>query len=431
MGTKDHPLRVLWFSNTPGLGQAYLKKKVVGEGWITALQTEVEKLPEIELGYVFYSDNPIEPFVFNKTQYFPVQKINNTKIKRFLYRTIGKIEYEENIPFFLKIVEQFKPDLIHIQGTESPFGLIQKYISNIPIVVSIQGNLTAYTSRYFSGMKMPGRIAQWQAGYPYPSMDYALWLKRVKVEKEILKWSQFILGRTHWDRRIGRMLAPKAKYFHIEELMRRKFYEAMWKQPSNPHPVFFTTSSGAFYKGLESLLETARLLKKNSFSFTWKVAGLKESDSIVKLIKQQTGIHDFKSIQVELLGKLSEDELISEMKNADVYVQVSHIENSPNSVCEAMLLGMPVIATFAGGTSSLIEDNVNGILVQDGDPFVMAGALMELTEHKQKAVQMGELAREASHKRHNSQQILSTLLNVYTEMVRNYSTGLVTGGEKS
>ena len=50
------------------------------------------------------------------------------------------------------------------------------------------------------------------------------------------------------------------------------------------------------------------------------------------------------------------------MLKSDIFVSASHIENSPNNVAEAMILGMPCIATFAGGTSSYIEDNKNGIL---------------------------------------------------------------------
>jgi glycosyltransferase involved in cell wall biosynthesis len=420
MDIQSRAIRVLWFSNSPGLGQNYFKIKVFGEGWITALQTEIEKVDSIKLGYVFYTDDPLDSFEFNKTTYFPVQKIANTKNKRLLYRVIGKIEREENVSTFLRIIDEFKPDLIHIQGTESPFGLIQKHITNIPIVISIQGNLTAYTSRYFAGMKMPGLIAQMSAGYPYPSMDYTLWLARVEVEREILKRTKYVLGRTHWDRRICLVLAQDSKYYHVEELMRSAFYSARWVPVNNPSPVFFTTSSGSFYKGLETLIEAARILTENKFSFSWKVAGVSETDSLVKLIKKQTGIGSFKDIHVELLGKLSEDHLISHMKAADVYVQVSHIENSPNSLCEAMLLGMPLVASFAGGTSSLVEDNVSGVLVQDGDPYVVAGALVESVKNRDMAIQMGERAREISHQRHNAQEILSTLLRTYDEIIADF-----------
>jgi len=80
---------------------------VFGEGWISALQSEIENSPEVELGFVFYSDQAIPPFQFNNTNYFPVQKIANTPGKRFLYRLTSKIEYRENVDAFVRIIEEF------------------------------------------------------------------------------------------------------------------------------------------------------------------------------------------------------------------------------------------------------------------------------------------------------------------------------------
>ena len=77
-----------------------------------------------------------------------------------------------------------------------------------------------------------------------------------------------------------------------------------------------------------------------------------------------------------------------------IYIAISHIENSPNSLCEALILGAPCIATNAGGTSSLIEDGNNGILIQDGDAYSMAGAIIELTENYNIAIDYGNSARK-------------------------------------
>src|ERR1700730_8113410 len=114
-------MKVLWFANTPGLGQHYLNLKSVTGGWLTSLQAEIEKSPACTLGYAFYSDQKIKPFQFNGTSYFPVQRIAHHKRKRFYHRIAGKTEYDENINNFLSIVASFKPDIINIHGTENSF----------------------------------------------------------------------------------------------------------------------------------------------------------------------------------------------------------------------------------------------------------------------------------------------------------------------
>jgi glycosyltransferase involved in cell wall biosynthesis len=417
MKINDKARRILWFSNTPGSGQHYLDKKVYGEGWISSLQTEVENNPACKLGFAFYNDEDLEPFEFNRTSYFPVRRLASTKNKRLLYRFIGKTEKDENVQNFLRIAERFEPDLIHIQGTENPFGLIQNHITHIPIVTSIQGNLTAYASKYFSGMKMPGLFRQIRAGYPYPIQDFRLFVRRSETEREILQKSRYVFGRTDWDRRICRVMAPQARYFKLEEMLRPGFYQARWRPPDNPAPIFFTTSSASFYKGFETLIQTARLLVKNGVRFAWQVAGLTAKDPLVKLITREQGVRDLEELNIRLLGRLSESELVKRMTAADMYIQVSHIENSPNSLCEAMLLGMPILATYAGGTSSLLEDKCTGTLVQDGDPFALAGGILEGVNSPRSLLKMAGEAYEVSHKRHDRPEIVSRLLQVYEEII--------------
>jgi glycosyltransferase involved in cell wall biosynthesis len=99
--------------------------------------------------------------------------------------------------------------------------------------------------------------------------------------------------------------------------------------------------------------------------------------------------------------------------NSDLYIGTSHIENSPNSLCEALLVGVPCIATDAGGTSSLIDDGVDGILIQDGDPYSMAGAIIEIKNNYEQAIEFAGKGRERALKRHNIEKISNDLLAIY------------------
>jgi len=78
-----------------------------------------------------------------------------------------------------------------------------------------------------------------------------------------------------------------------------------------------------------------------------------------------------------------------------------------------MILGMPCIATYAGGTSSLIKDKEEGLLIQDGDPWSMAGAIHELLSNEIEAIEFGKRARERALIRHDKERIVSELLAIY------------------
>ena len=109
--------------------------------------------------------------------------------------------------------------------------------------------------------------------------------------------------------------------------------------------------------------------------------------------------------------------MVDIMLNSDIYIQVSHIENSPNSVCEAMLLGMPIIASFAGGTSSILSDGKEGILVQDGDPYTLAGMIVWLSQNFDSGKKMGINAKMRALKRHDRQRISEHLFATYKEIL--------------
>ena len=76
-----------------------------------------------------------------------------------------------------------------------------------------------------------------------------------------------------------------------------------------------------------------------------------------------------------------------------------------------------MIATFAGGIPSIIEDKKDGLLVQDGDPYALTGAILELKENRNYANELGINARARAIIRHNPERIINDLLNIYSSII--------------
>lgn len=83
------------------------------------------------------------------------------------------------------------------------------------------------------------------------------------------------------------------------------------------------------------------------------------------------------------------------MKMMDCMVQPSLSEGTPNSILEAMLLGVPVIATAVGGVPDVIENGQNGLLVAPESPGAMAEAMKKMVRS---ATLRRQLAVEAKHR---------------------------------
>jgi glycosyltransferase involved in cell wall biosynthesis len=82
-----------------------------------------------------------------------------------------------------------------------------------------------------------------------------------------------------------------------------------------------------------------------------------------------------------------------------------------------MLLGMPIIATYAGGIPSILGNKNEGLLFQDGDPYSLAGAIIELIEDVDYANDLAKNARQRALQRHDPEKIVNDLLQIYSSII--------------
>ncbi len=329
---------------------------------------------------------------------------------------------DENIgDKYYEVVKRVNPDIIQVFGTESDLGMVL-FKTNIPTVFHIQAVYHSYFHKYFSGLSQEDvrhfTLLKLKIKLMSSLNDYHRRKKVVMREKAYYEKSKYFLGRTDWDRRCASILGPHARYFHCDEAIREEFFLQKWNKRFDGKEIrLLSIISGSIYKGLETVIEATELLEKvANFQIIWNIIGINEYSESVVICKKKYGKK--MSENINFIGRInSSSEMIKLMQNSDVFVHPSHIENSPNSICEAMVLGMPIIATNTGGTSSLLKDDESGILIQDGDPWSMAGAILELYKDHEKAIRFSGKARETAMKRHDPNKIVDNLIQIYREII--------------
>jgi len=417
-------MKILWFSPVQLTENEAIKG---GGGWINCLATHLSKNSDIELHIAFkancksISKNKID----NITTYqIPSKQYSNNKLEKILkhIKNFFQADLDKNIVTkYLQVINLVEPDIIQLFGSEHDYGLILPEI-NIPTMIHIQCIYQVYHHKWFSGISekdvkkyspLKSKILRRTFKHLY-NQRY----KIVEREKLFYKHCDYFIGRTDWDRGCIKVLAPHSKYYHCDEMMREDFFKYKWnKEPDCKSINLFTTIGGAIYKGLETIVEAVEILeKKSKYNIKWRIAGLSNKTETVKICRNRYKSRF--SNNIILLGKINSLRMIDNMLNSDMYIHPSHIENSPNSLCEAMLIGMPVIATYSGGTPSLLTDQKEGILVQDGDPWSMAGAILELFENPNQAKECGENARQRALKRHGAGKIVNDLINIYENVIK-------------
>jgi glycosyltransferase involved in cell wall biosynthesis len=418
-------MKVLWFTNTPANATEYLKDGPVGGGWLKALDRVLKK--DVDLHVAFYYPKMEQPFRFESTSYYPIKR-KNWKFFALVSILWERLIDNQDLEKYLNIIDMVKPDIIHIHGTENSFSCIIPHIK-IPVVISIQGCITVYYHKFDNGFTILDQLSSclnfsksfrqflWNKSFFRIKNDFRKMRSR---EQKNLSYTEYIIGRTDWDRRISSVLAPMSHYYHSDELLRDAFYYFSWEPAKKSKVIIHSTTGNSTYKGFETLCEALFILSSiKEIQFEWQIVGVYPTDNIVKVTKNKLK-GQFPISGLNFLGEINEDKLLEKLCNADIYVSPSHIENSSNSLCEALLIGMPTIASFAGGTGSLITDKEDGILVQDGDPWALAGAILELVRNPNTARSYGRKAREKALKRHNHETIVRELKLVYEQIIGDY-----------
>lgn len=253
-----------------------------------------------------------------------------------------------------------------------------------------------------------------------------LWLYREHVrsarnEQEILTGAPSFMGRTDWDRARLKAVNPSARYYHTGELLRASFAQQR-RTPwlCDRHTILFTKLGRAPYRGTELLLKALPLICRQFPDAKLRLADhlgeRRGYDRFLRRLIAETGL----SKNIELLGYLDANQMAAQLCRTNVFVVASYVENSPNSLCEAMQMGVPCVATYAGGIPSLVEHRQTGLLVPPGDAPALADAIMSVFRDEDLASRLGHAASVVASKRHTPERVLSQVVAAYHDVAADH-----------
>lgn len=420
-------MKVLWFANTPcGAVRKEGKETFLG-GWLVSLEDKLKKTAGVDLYVAYYSDTSADWFEYENVRYCPLYcKPHSNLSNVFLLRVPSFITDRKQRNQLEDVLVACRPDIVHIHGTEYNFGLIADVAKSmgIPVVFSIQGLMASVASMFFGGVQkktvrlfdsLKDKILGYGIMKKYRYVKY-----QAHREAAFLSMAEHIAGRTDFDSRATYLFNQDRRYYVVNEILRPEFYNAVWKgRISSDRKVrIATTLSYNLYKGLDIILKAASLISSlhPEVCFEWTVAGMDRDSKFVRITEKEVGIIS-EDVHIFYAGMMNSGGLAEMLSQADIYVQASYWENSPNSLCEAMLVGIPSIASAAGGTASLLTDGVEGILYPLGDHITLAGDILFMISNPSFAAECAEKARVRALGRHCPEAVLQELLSCYNSII--------------
>lgn len=358
-------MKVLWITNIifPAACEKMGLPSPVYGGWMFSSMMELkQKRQDVELAVATtYRGSDMKILIKDSVTYYLLPtKTDNTKYNRALE------------PLWRQIKKEFGPDVVHIHGTEYAHGLAYiKACGAENVCISIQGLVSVIARYYYAGMTTCDIIKNLTLRDLVRSdtifQQKRKFQKRGEIEKAYLESVSHIIGRTTWDKAHAWAINPLAHYHVCNEIMRPSFYQYRWNYENCDKYSIFLSQAGYPIKGLHKVLEAMPLILKEYPDACIRVAG---DDIIHKPFYRITGYGKYlrslaKKLQIEdkvtFLGTLTEEQMCKEYMKANLFICPSAIENSPNSLGEAQLLGVPHLAADVGGVMDMMKGNEDGV----------------------------------------------------------------------
>lgn len=417
--------KILWITNVllPDAATYLNKEKLVVGGWMVGL---LESL-KLEKNYRFgiasvYKGKELVSFEKNGISYFLLPISRKSTI------------YDKNLEsYWQKVNSIFDPNITHIHGTEHAHGLAM--VNACPknkYVVSIQGLVSVYTRYYFAGLSndeilLNSTFKDLIRGSLFKDRnDYK---RRGVLEKEYIKKVGNVIGRTQWDKDHSYFINNKRKYFFCNESLRSVFYLERYKwniEKIERHSIFLS-QGGNPLKGAHIALKAVSLIIDEFPDIKIYIGG----KNIVKnkSIKDRFKMGGYGKYISRLISKLkltgyifftdflNEEEMAKRFEKSHVFVCPSSIENSPNSLGEAQILGVPSIASYVGGTPNMITHGESGLLYRFEEFEMLASCLRKIFRDDHFAKKLSINGKKEGEHRHNREINKNSTLKIYNQIL--------------
>lgn len=350
-------MRVLLHSNViiPCVALASGEQQANSAGWIEAVIDAFTENDEIELGIICPGTT---------------EKSGRSSFGKWWIIPGGISSYQ-------KILSEFTPDILHVFGTESEktLKLIELFGNPDRTIIHLQGIAERCGDVYLDDIPRAyrrGRFFEKVLGHDLKKQRNSL-LTRGQTERKALSLVHHVTGRTDFDRMSAESVSKDIHYHFCWETLRSHYYDSeKWNVNKMVPCTILARNTGSPIKAFHKMLEAMPAILRNYPNAILNVVGppirypetLKQRftehsyNALCRSIIEKNGLKD----HIHFLGSLNEDEMIQAYLKSNVVVSASIIENSPNVICEAKMLGVPVVSSFVGGCGNLIVHGCDGYL---------------------------------------------------------------------
>lgn len=413
-------MKVLWISTR----LFNIHEETQSGVWLKALGIKLAEAENIILGNISVTDGikDIERCDFGNIMQWalPRPKINRK----------GEIDKKTKI-LFSEVIEEFKPEILQIWGSENPFKLLP-FKEKFPgvKVLTMQGVLGSIGPVLLSGLSCRQLI--YTIGIREIITRRNLFstkrsfIKNARYEEEMVKRSKYIITQSEWTDSQLITINPNAIYYRIHRVLRPQFLECKnWLDFEHPEPLLYSAAIGYSLKGLHTLIKALSIIKMFYPNVVLRLAGLTGrrdflADGYLRLILKL--IRDYElDKNIEWLGPITANEIVTNLQKVSVFIQPSFVESYSLTLAEAMSVGTPSVVSFAGAMPELAENNKEALFFTPGDYKRCAYLTIKLLSDKELAKEISLNAVKKAKARNIETDIVKQQIDIYNDILRKES----------
>ncbi|GLU44899.1 glycosyltransferase family 4 protein [Allomuricauda sp. NBRC 101325] len=231
------------------------------------------------------------------------------------------------------------------------------------------------------------------------------------IEKIMGKFSDHLITVSKFDYTLG------SKHNIVPESRMSVIY--------NGSPDFLKSEEKSRHEKPLTLLMTARFsYQKDHLTLFKALQQLKEAPIHVDLVGNGDLFEEFVSRAKEMgIDHMitfhgESNDIPSFLNKSDIFVLTSRFEGLPLSICEAMSVGIPIVASDVGGVNEMVKDGYNGFLIPKEDPIYLTKKLKAIIEDDELRKSMGENSRNTYLETFSTQQMASSTEEFITQILQ-------------
>ncbi|MCA9394751.1 MAG: glycosyltransferase [Candidatus Omnitrophica bacterium] len=282
-------------------------------------------------------------------------------------------------------VRAIKPDIVHTYlNTSNVFGGYTARQSKVPIIVTSRRDMGRFRSRRIAAME------RWSNKFCHRVVCVSEAVKQQTVANEGLDPAKAVVLYSGVE-------VPTAPQRDASR--------------GGALTVGMVASADRVEKGHMDFLQVAREVYRKNREIRFVIVGDGHLRPELERFADQEGIRPV----VDFRGRSSD--VPSEVRKFDIFVMPSHTEGFSNAVLEAMAMGVPVLANALEGNLEIIDDGVNGMLVEPRNTAQMSGQILAYAARRPDLRAMGERARAKIEAHFTLKHMVERYKTFYNELL--------------